>query len=117
MELNWISKQETYSSADISIKVYQQKNSYTGGIIFRNKSDIAITSNGYIQIAIAENRLYFRKSDVKDGYHVNSKGGNSTKALRIVNEQFYDFCKKYKGDYKLEYDKKNDLYYIEGRER
>ena len=116
MKLNWISKQETYSSADISIKVYRQKNSCVGGIIFRNKSDLAIGNNGYIQVAIDDNRLYFRQSNEKDGYHVNNKSGNSTKGLRIVNEQFYDFCKRYKGDYEMKYDRKNGLYFIEGKE-
>lgn len=119
MRLKWISKQETYSSSDISLRVYKQKNSYCGGVIFRNKSDIAISSNGYIQVAIDENRLYFRKSDEKDGYHINTKnkGNIHTKALRIVNEDFYDFCKKYQGNYSLQYDKKFDLYFVAGKEK
>ncbi|MDD3186698.1 MAG: hypothetical protein PHT76_15535 [Anaerostipes sp.] len=110
INLSWITKGNVKSSSDVSIKILKDNRV---SIIFRNNTDLTVTTNKKIEIATLNNRMYFRKGK-EDGYSISRKNASGSGFVVISGvKQLIDFVEKYKGNYELKYDKGNKLFYIE----
>lgn len=109
MKLNFITKQTHRSRMDVSITL-TGKNQQTN-IVLRNGADRKITSTQHIAVAIAGERLYFREETPALGFKISAKGDN--RAVKFANNEINDWTATHAGDYPLEYDKENCLYFID----
>lgn len=110
IDLKWITKKTVKSGKDVSIKLLKDKRV---SIIFRNNTDLTVTTNKKIEIATFNNRMYFRKGK-EDGYKISRKTASGSGFVVISGiKELVDFVDKYKGNYDLQYDKGNKLFYVE----
>lgn len=120
------SRKSTNCAEDVSIRTGigtrdKKTNAVTSEVYcFTFRNDVGLKLNEeYVEIAIYENRMYFRPTKDKHlGYKIRSysckdpsKCNGNTKIKK--NEENKELLDKFIGDYKLEYDKVYKLYYIE----
>jgi hypothetical protein len=110
IELKWITKEDVKSNSDVSIKLLKDNRA---SIIFRNNTDLTVTTNKKVEIAVLNNRMYFRKGK-EDGYSISRKKASGSGFVVVSGiKELICFVGRYKGNYELKYDKGNKLFFIE----
>lgn len=133
MSLSFVKKSGrggSHSNKDVCItwsdkcgtSTYDKKAAY---FTFKNGSwDKISPINNCFVYAISGSRIYFKDSDIKDGFwmtenksHIKKEGDFSnsryTSFTGRKHKDLIDFCEKHAGDFDLLYDDKNELYFIE----
>ena len=117
MKLSWISKEKgraATSGADVTMRVIKDGRC---ALTFRNGSAQKISKTGYIQLAVYQNKLYFREADAKTGYCLANSGTNSeNKSIKLSHVGLCEFAEKREGNYALKGDVEMQLYYIDCNE-
>ena len=115
-DLVFIKRKVGRFSDDVSLSVTSDNTRIS--IYFRNGVDKLITNGktDYIIVALLKNRIYFKRSDIVEGYKLSesSKSGNN---LRIqisgkVAPTLLKFVENNTGEYPLKYDPDRELHYI-----
>ena len=118
--LKWIGRLNTKGGNDVTItcNIMSDGKRHYAGFTFRNESyDFFAEDCEYFVIAFDENRIYFKGSDKRHGLLL-AKNAHVSATIRYAKMQ-NTFAKKllpWVGDYSLEYDKEEKLYYIEREE-
>lgn len=125
-EMKFISPIKKYYEAentkDITITANRVTNKETGEKIYnvlaftiRNGKEKEIATTGRIEVLFVGNRIYFK--DSSDGFKVSNKLDTvHNYYFKLVFTNYgYEFSdvKQYIGDYDLQYDKREELYFIE----
>lgn len=118
--LNWLEKNgrlSPVSGADVLVSVSKKHGNGVGKLYltFYNKSEKRITDTGYIVVAIRDNRIYLKSSDVSSGYTLSNSGtkGKTKLAQITIPEEDYYRIKRSSGSYILFEDIQLNLFYIE----
>lgn len=75
-----------------------------------------ISTTGYIQIAVTDDRIYFKESEHKHGWKLSEKENSSRRRFSIEeNERLLKWASEPSGhgDFDIKFDKNYELYYIE----
>lgn len=110
--MQWITKLKSanLSDADISItKTKSKEGKIRFCVRFRNTSFNKITTNRKIVYAVNGKRIYFKQGDGRNGFSLNSFNVDNTSCSTM----FSLLDDEHAGDYMLEYDKAEKLYYID----
>lgn len=114
MALNWvIPKSGRASTGDVTITLAKSGKTFVGGIVFRNRKGDMISKSGRITFAIDGNKLYFKED--ANGFKL-AETAIESKRLQSNNPVLVEYCRKNRGDYALQKDKINGLWYIEALE-
>lgn len=113
----WFGRLNTKGGSDVSITCHIMPDGirHYAGLTFRNESyELFANDAEYFVIAFDGNRMYFKGSDKHHGLLLakNSQTTDKTRYAKMQNT----FAKKmlpWVGDYELEYDDEEKLYYIE----
>lgn len=113
MEFNWIEKGFTSKGikcADLTI-TNSDKKSKKERISFRFRNGVfkKITSTDYMVFAVVNNRIYFKESDKIKGFKLTGFGKESD-SCSIQATGNYPVLE---GNYLVEYDKKEHLYFVD----
>lgn len=108
--MDFITKRKNTAYTDVSISVVGKKR-ITVNITIRNDVEDKISRTGYMSVAIVKDRLYFREDDESLGFKL-SKSSKSSVNTQIYNDSLIEWAKTHEGDYRLEYDKVEKLYYV-----
>lgn len=102
--------------SDVSIRKADMEDKIRARFIFRNGANDKISETDYMVYAIYKNKIYFKGADEHTGLKMtanNTKCGN--RYVQINREEdavdIWDFL----GDYKLMFDEKKKLYFIQGK--
>lgn len=110
--LNWISKKQNISEADVSIsKVSNGNNKKQTSFRFRNNRYNRITANLYVVYAVDGSRIYFDMSTDKSGFKLCIHDNNFSNAMFKTVSPFN--LDSFIGDYCLEYDRELKLCFID----
>lgn len=110
--LNWISKKQNISEADVSItKVSNGHNKKQTSFRFRNNCYNRITANLYVVYAVDGNRIYFDMSKDKSGFKLCIHDNKFFNAMFKTVSPFN--LDSFIGDYCLEYDRELKLCFID----
>ena len=111
-ELIWTTKSNSKNSseADVSISINKNGNNKSQfSFRFRNNSFLRFTKNEFVEFAVTGARIYFRESNVKEGFKLSTKTQNNKncgfKTVKDLN--------KFIGDYELLWDSQLRLNYID----
>lgn len=119
--LKWIGRLNAKGGNDVSIacNIMADGKRHYAGFTFRNESYELFAENAeYFVIAFEGNRMYFKGSDKHHGLSL-MKNCHVSPSIRYGKMQ-NTFAKKllpWVGDYSLEYDKEEKLYYIEREDK
>ena len=111
--LKWQYKQISKTEEDCSISLFKSNGREYVSIILRNGFADLIAPNGYAVCAVDGDRLYFKDENEKVGYKVVDKGVNKSKSIQMRNPVINKFAKYHSGDFKIYYDVKNKIYFID----
>lgn len=119
--LRWFGRQNAKGGNDVSIvcNIMPDGKRHYAGFTFRNESyDLFAKGVDYFVIAFDGNRIYFNGSDKHHGLSLmkNDHVCDTTRYGKMQNT----FAKKmlpWVGDYSLEYDEEEKLYYIEREDK
>lgn len=81
-------------------------------IKFHNTSYSKITTNGLIAFATEHNRMYFREGSAK-GFKLTGFDKHNTSCHIYITKSYIENCEAHFGAYKLQYDVKEKLWYID----
>lgn len=114
MIFNWIGKGNstagTVGSADVTITLSAETTKITKtNFRFRNECFKKIAKSGYIVFAINNNKVYFNESTESRGFKLT----NISKLGDKASFQCNGLKEPIVGNYDLEYDKVNKLYFID----
>lgn len=111
--MEWITKLKaaSLSNADVSITktAKSNKNKIRYALRFRNMSYAKITTTKKIVYALSGSKLYFKEGNEREGFSLNGFNIDNTACSTMFTLLNDEYC----GDYKLEYDKAEKLYYID----
>lgn len=111
-KLKFITKSKYTTFEDVSLTLVGKEKNATS-IIFRNNIDRNISKTGYVTVAICGERLYFKEEESCIGYKIANSNSKSSKFTKIRNEELNEFTLNHSGDYRMQYDKELNLYYID----
>lgn len=115
MEIKWITRNRMYYPKgfckDVGITVSPKSKIIR--FSFRNNCEKKITKDLYAVIGIADNKVFFKESDMYNGLKFTQTGKTKNKYLRVNNDEFFYQLKSFSGEYELFFDKTNNLYYID----
>ena len=111
-DLKFITKKKCTSNADVSISLVGKKELATS-IILRNNADRSISKTDYLVVAISGEKLYFKEAIAELGYKMSCHSSKMTKAVSIKDDELNDFALTHSGDYKLQFDREKNLFYID----
>ena len=110
--MEWFTKsrqKNTNQDCDISVSINKDGKTC---ITFKNSSYLKITTTGHLIVGKENNKLYFGGSDRYEGFKLTTF--NQAKTTCHVKITGLDFVI---GDYNLEFDKDQALYYIDSDRR
>lgn len=82
--------------------------------IFRNS--VSDKWGGALAFARVNNRIYFKGAESNEGYVlIDTPRSLTNRYVHIVNYDDVNFLNDFLGDYVLQYDVENDLYFIENK--
>lgn len=110
------SKERQLNNHDCTIKILRNYDKERTCIVFRNGIEKKISPTSYVVYAIYQNRLYFKAEDQINGYKIY-KSTTYTCRVQIQNKKLNKFIENKQGDYDMKFDIKNNLYYIELKEK
>lgn len=110
--LNFITKGKTTSKEDISISLVGKKETAVC-IIFRNNVERSISKTDYVTVAVSGERLYFKGETEEVGFKMSKRANESTAKTTIKNEALIKFVTTHSGDYKLQYDRELNFFYVD----
>ncbi len=117
MKIKFVEKDRKYAnrkSGDIKISAVGKRTIY---ITVNHKLEHLIASeDGYTQVGICENKMYFKKSTEAKGYKCSQQKNPNYARIAIASSELFDFATKYANGYRLLFDSDLDLYYISGKE-
>ena len=114
MKFNWIEKGH-YSpkgmrGADLTItNSCKQAKKERISFRFRNGSYKKITQTNHIVFSIIPNKIYFKESDENKGFKLTGHGKNNDSCSFQATGNYPTL----EGDYAMEYDKKEGLYFVD----
>ena len=115
MQLKWLSgikSLRNISSADVSIVRVYHKHSGKYRYCFTFRNGVAQKLGERVDFAVAQNRLYI-KPCTETGVKLNSLGKQHNKYTQLLETTPRVVLKAFIGNYELQYDQHNDLYYVE----
>lgn len=112
-KLDWIIKQKYATKKDISFNRCVNKNREYVSLTMRNNVSKTIAPTGYVIFAIDGERVYFSEATEEIGYKLSDKGTSGSVSTQIYNDDFTKFIRYHAGDYNIEYDFKNKLYFVD----
>ena len=115
MELNWIKSHNNPNRSCEDVSIYTSKTPNAVTIAVRNDCSKAITNTDYACVAVTGHKMYFKGVKPSDGGYKLSKRDNDAKNATMVvrNPELRKWADTHAGDYKLYYDQKHELYYID----
>ena len=118
-KLVWIGKMNKRSGNDISITVNLESTGRRGryvGFTFRDDCEKQFCKGGkYFEVAFFKNKMFFKKSDERNGLLIADNPQTQNKYAKIQNETAEYFA-HWEGSYALQYDEFWELYYIERKD-
>lgn len=112
MSFKWQYKNDNKSKEDCSINLFKSAGREYSSIIIRNNFANKIAPNGYMVCAINGDKMYFKAENDVVGYKLSNKGSKSYN-IQLRNKTINQFVKYHAGDYKILFDIKNNLYFID----
>ena len=119
-ELNWIAKNSRLNAAkgaDVLVTVSTKHGNGVGKLYlnFYRGAEKRVSETGFIVIAIRDNRIYMKSSDMADGYTLAKSGTRGTAKIAQITipEEDYFMIKRKVGSYILFKDNQLGLYYVE----
>ena len=119
-ELNWLENRGRLgpaSGADVLVTVSKKHGNGVGKLYltFYNGSEKRVSETGYVTVAIRDNRIYMKSSNVSSGWTLSDSGnkGKSKLAQITIPEKEYFAISEMVGSYILFKDAKLNLYYVE----
>ena len=110
--LDWISKRQNISEADVSItKVSNGTNKKQISFRFRNNCYNRITANLYVVYAVDGDRIYFGMSKDKSGFKLCFSDNKFSNGMFKTTSPFN--LDSFIGDYDLEHDRELKLCFID----
>ena len=115
--MEWITKcsrnrvrNRKWSVNDVSINVIKIGFSF----IFRN--NVSYKYGDAVVFAKVGNRIYFNGADSSEGYVlINTPNSITNRYVYLSSHDDINFLNDFVGDYNLQYDVENDLYFIENK--
>lgn len=123
-ELNWIEKNGRLGvakGADVLVSVSKKHGNGVGKLYlnFYRGVEKRVSDTGFIVVAIRDNRIYMKSSNMADGYTLAKSGTKGTTKIAQITipEEDYFMIKRKVGSYILFKDNQLGLYYIELTEK
>ena len=117
MAINWIQKgtqgRGIFGDVRMSVVGNGNKNGYHTNFSFSSRWGATISKTGYILVGVDGSKIYFK--DDASGYKLTANGSGSGEAtrLKVKDSELLEIARRCGGDYKLNKDKINGLWYIE----
>lgn len=117
MAINWITKSNhgnrLVGDVRMSIARADKRNKARTVFSFSNRWADTISKTGRILVGIDGSKIYFK--DDENGYKISVNGGGSGEATRLTvsGDELLEIARTCGGDYKLNKDKINGLWFIE----
>lgn len=123
-ELNWIEKSSRLNAAkgaDVLVSVSKKHGNGVGKLYlnFYRGAEKRVSETGFIVIAIRDNRIYMKSSDMADGYTLAKSGTRGTTKIAQITipEEDYFMIKHKVGSYIIFRDNLLGLCYVELTEK
>lgn len=114
MALNWvIPRSGRLATGDVTLNLAKSGDTFVGSVAFRNRKGNMLSKSGRISFAVDGNKLYFK--DDPNGFKLVDCA-IETKRFQTQNLVLVEFIREHRGDYTLQKDKINGLWYIEAIE-
>lgn len=108
--INWIDK--AYEPDEVVLSLSCTDNGYFAVVTFRHYSHMLVTSTGYVDIGIEDNRMYFREGTELTGYRLVDATYTNQK-IHTGKTEITDFIEYRVGNYPLHIDETNGFHYVE----
>lgn len=107
---NWVKKSSnrTQSGADVSLTCVKGHEGMATHITFRNNIFLRISKTDHFVFAVDGNRIYFNEASKREGYKAYNKKNLNNRYVKVSTN-----LPEFIGDYKLEWDSKEGLNYID----
>ena len=112
--MEWITKRSNnYAAAKSDVVIVRRKSNNDRapryGVRFKNGKHLSITNNKKIMYAFTNSRIYFNQCNENNGFTLSDFSVDNRTCCMQITRLNDDFI----GDYMLEYDAKEKLYYID----